>query len=166
MRRSAPSTYSYLYRYDRVWLTKHTPTAPIRQSRAPVVDWSRRDHQLRKRAVASINALRNAPGRPVRLRFTTITRHMGCAALLERRDVPLPRTLALIRASVESPLDAARRRISWAATQLDAARAQPARWQLVRAAGLRAALADALTPELDAAMDQIWTTYPNVAVVA
>jgi Tn7-like transposition protein D len=46
LRKRLPSTYSYLFRFDRKWLDQHKPPRPEPKSRKPRVDWQARDREL------------------------------------------------------------------------------------------------------------------------
>ena len=46
LRKRLPSTYSYLFRFDREWLDRHRPPRPEPKPRKPRVDWQARDREL------------------------------------------------------------------------------------------------------------------------
>jgi Tn7-like transposition protein D len=46
LRKSLPSTYSYLFRFDRKWLDQHRPPRQEPKPRKPRVDWQARDRAL------------------------------------------------------------------------------------------------------------------------
>jgi hypothetical protein len=46
LRKRLPSTYSYLFRFDREWLDQHRPPSPAPKPRKPRVDWQARDREL------------------------------------------------------------------------------------------------------------------------
>jgi hypothetical protein len=46
LRKRLPSTYSYLFRFDRKWLDQHRPPRPESKPRKPRMDWQARDREL------------------------------------------------------------------------------------------------------------------------
>lgn len=147
LRQAAPTTYSYLHRYDRAWLQAMSPPRQARGPSRARIDWKVRDLKLAEEADRAADSLLDLPGRPVRLTRTAIARQLGHGALILEHGSRLPTTTARIEARVESRLDFARRRIRWAA--LNDLAAQRSRTTLSRRAGLRPDLADDLVQDLD-----------------
>ena len=163
LRRRAPATYAHLYRCDRGWLEANQPPRARSSARRPRVDWSTRDAELRALAEETVAQILAAPGRPIRLRVTTVARRMGCLALLEQHQDRLPLTGAYLDQFAESRSGYARRKIDWVARQYIHEGIEPARWEFVRRAALRPALAALLAPELSEALCTIRATVSPFA---
>ena len=110
IRKLVPAAYCFLLEHDRDWLESVLP--PARRARF-VLNWPKRDRELSRRALASIEALRRAPGQPRRLTFAGIVSSMDLRTSLYRRDERLPLTLAVIDAAVEDQPSVMRRRAEW-----------------------------------------------------
>lgn len=153
LRSRCPATFSYLYRFDRDWLTTHSPARILGAARpSRRVDWPARDALLLRHAREVVAALREVSPRPTRIRPATIAHRMGHATLIAQHGDKLPRTQAYLQRQSESREDFGRRRIAQAAQRLLATEGPVARWRLIRLAGLRPDLASALQPQLDAAI--------------
>lgn len=149
-----PATYSYLYRYDRMWLANHYPPAsatkkPQQSSR---IDWMERDREMREAAGDAVNALLAESGRPTKIRPATIARRMGELSLLQQKAHLLPATTAYMVRATETDVDYARRKIEWLRRSLAAASEAPPKHVFVRSAGLRPHLVSALSLEIDEAV--------------
>jgi hypothetical protein len=151
----APATYSYLYRYDREWLSAHRPpTVPARRESLRV-DWSERDKALLQEARRVVSYLQNTSGRPVWIRKTTVLRQIGRSSLFFRNEHQLPQTAQFLSQCAETRLDFARRKITWAISHFVNEGECPPKWKFIRKVSLRPDLARQLSPELEEAIRAI-----------
>ncbi len=147
-----PASYMWLYRHDKEWLRA---TSPPRTHPAPTprIDWPARDARLAEAVPKAALALRNAPGRPVRVTRAAIGRHLEALALVQKRLDKLPGTDIALGRVVEARGAFAIRRVWWAADCFRRECVRPPRWRLIARAGtgrvaachqVRAAIDDAL----------------------
>ena len=128
--------YTWLYRNDLEWLKEHMPTRKKTQQQSFRVDWDMRDSQIAEIVKSSAIRIKNAPGRPIRVTLTAIGRDIGQTALLQQHLNKLPLTAEILVEFLETREEFAVRRIQWAALQYDREGTQPARWELIRRAGV------------------------------
>lgn len=148
----APATYSYLYRYDREWLSAHRPPTVPARSESPRIDWAERDKVLLQEAGRAVSYLQNAPGRPVWIRKTTVLKQVRRCSLFFRNEHQLPQTAQFLSRCAETRLDFARRKIMWAISHFVNKGECPPKWKLIRKVSLRPDLARQLGPELEEAI--------------
>jgi ribosomal protein L37AE/L43A len=163
LRRRAPATYAHLYRRDRGWLEANQPPRVRPAVQKPRVDWCARDAELRALAETTVERILADPGRPIRLRVTTVARRMEYLALVEQHRDRLPLTSKYLDQVVESRSAHARRKIAWVAKQYIRERVVPAEWEFIRRAALRPHLAAVLTTEISEALGLIRTTASPLA---
>lgn len=149
LRRSAPHTYLYLYRYDRLWLAHNRPDRSTVKCSASGVNWPKRDQYLLIRATEAVAEMLQDSKRPVRIRPTTVARRIGAAAVLQQRAALLPRTMAYLSSVHETDQAYGLRKLRWAAAQLNGGGGIPSAWQLIRKAALRPSQVDALQAEIE-----------------
>jgi hypothetical protein len=86
LRKRLPSTYSYLFRFDRKWLDQHRPPRQEPKTRNPRVDWQARDRAL----VENIREIvLRAPGPLTRGKLLA---ELGIGNMLRRNPDELQRT--------------------------------------------------------------------------
>jgi len=86
LRKRLPSTYSYLFRFDRKWLDQHRPPRPEPKPRKSRVDWQARDREL----VENIREIiLRAPGLSTRGKLLA---ELGIGNMLRRNPNELKRT--------------------------------------------------------------------------
>lgn len=141
LRRLAPACYAYLYRHDQDWLGLHSPrriSSCVRQSR---VNWRDRDGAVVQLLAAAKKALLSEAGRPKRISLAALGRRAGVLAWVQKHLLKMPRAKALLVSAVESHTDFARRRIAWAARQLEINSMPIKKWRLLCYARLRPKIA-------------------------
>jgi hypothetical protein len=153
------TTYVYLWRYDHAWLKEHRVAAlmpsTVDAERTPRVDWTQRDRDLlaiAQHAVASLRA-EETPWRA--LTCSAIIRRMGVAGIVSRHRDQLPMSVAYIKQATESRRDFARRKLALLVDRFAAVGTVPARWVLVRIAGLRSDLARQLDDDITETLETI-----------
>jgi hypothetical protein len=166
LRSKIPGVYTWLYKNDLEWLKEHIPTRKKAIQRSTRVDWNMRDRQLAELVKSSAIRIKNAPGRPIRVTLTAIGRDISQTALLQQHLNKLPLTAEKLVEFVETYEEFAVRRIEWAAIQYEQEGTQPARWELIRRAGVDrlkshndvcAALDEAIQFTLKEGMDYVVT---------
>jgi len=95
-RQLLPSTYSYLYRFDREWLDAHRPPHSPAKVVRQRVNWPERDRLIAAKAEEIIRRGGNTPN-PV-----AVYRELGITGLLRRNGHKLPLTMQVIRHSTLS----------------------------------------------------------------
>jgi len=98
LRKRIPSTYSYLFRFDRKWLDQHRPPLPEPKPRKSRVDWQARDREL----VENIREIiLRAPRPSTRGKLLA---ELGIGNMLRRNPGELKRTREEIQKSMLHPL--------------------------------------------------------------
>jgi len=144
------TTYSWLYRYDTPWLRVHLPPAqrPVRGTSS--IDWNQRDEWLVNQIQHAVQALTSASERPVCIKRSVLTRHMGIEKWLYKAISKLPRTKALLAQVLDTRTSFVLRRLQWIKNRYREEGVCPTRYQFM----VRAGLNDCLQfPEVVAAFD-------------
>jgi len=92
-RRLHPSTYSYLFRFDRDWLDTHRPPSAPAKPAKQRVNWQERDHLLAAKAEEILKQSDTTPTPAY------VHRELGIASLLRRNRHKLPLTMQTIHPS-------------------------------------------------------------------
>ncbi|GAA5534068.1 hypothetical protein Dalu01_02476 [Deinococcus aluminii] len=153
LRQRFPGVYTWLYRHDRTWLSRHSPLRTVSRSTVTRVDWKQRDTRLAlalRRAARSLLSLE----RPVRVTPSRLGREVRQAALLDQHLDKLPRCARVLAELSETREAFAVRRIRRAAAELQRTGGQLPRWRFVRLCGLRPELL--AVPEVAQAFEQAW----------
>jgi hypothetical protein len=164
LRRITPGIYTWLYRYDKIWLKEHTPVhAKKNRTVCHRVDWAERDARLAEEVISAAIRLKNLLGRPVHLTLSAIARELGQSALLQQHLDKLPRTAEALKEHIESREAYAVRRIRWTAMNCIQKNIRLERWQLIRKAGV-SRLAE--SPQVKDAIDDALQTLEKSCYVA
>jgi hypothetical protein len=148
LRKRASAAYAFLYRSDREWLDTQKPSARIPHAQSSRVDWAKRDRELQRQAAKVVETLRQARGRPVWIRRSTVLKRMGrTSEYFSNRD-RLPRTRAFLGEVSETRLEFAQKKIEWVALDCISRKICPKPWELIRQAALRSDLASSLSEEI------------------
>ncbi|MBW4693437.1 MAG: TnsD family transposase [Lyngbya sp. HA4199-MV5] len=135
LRRCAPATYSWLYRYDQVWLSQHSPSAQKPVYINNRVDWQERDEQILAQVQEAMQRLLVAE-RPIRITVSKVAKVIGQLALIEQHLDQMPLTKVYLDTVAESIEDYQIRRVRWVARLLDHRGESVDRWKVIRIAGL------------------------------
>ena len=135
LRRFAPATYSWLYRYDRAWLNQKSP--PVQKSvyANNWVDWQARDAQILAQVQEAVQGMLAAE-KPIRITVSKVAKAIGQLALIEQHLDQMPLTKVYLDSVVESIEDYQIRRVLWAVALLDRQGEDVGLWKVVRIAGL------------------------------
>lgn len=129
--------YTWLYRHDKAWLQNyiscHAKGWPVRD----LIDWDRRDCELVARLSRALDDLYALPGRPILISLAALCRALSVPPDAFRQRRKLPKSLAFIKASVESQHDHQLRKLHWAARFLAAGNLAITKSSLLRQAGIR-----------------------------
>ncbi len=134
-----PVSYRWLKENDYEWFNAHLP-APLRVVNLEVrqqVDWSNRDKELALAVRKSAENLKNAPGRPIWLTKTVITKKIGIRKLVSDSKDKLPLTIKVLDEVVETQQEYAIRRLRWATERFQEEGVCPPRWLLLLRASLK-----------------------------
>lgn len=130
--------YSWLRRNDKTWLAEQLAVTKPDVKRKPCVDWEARDKVLALRVVEISKTMSQLPGKPKWISRAALGRSVDKAETIERNAEKLPLTHAALSACAESLEEYQRRRIFWAARELQGQMSgPPSRWNLLRFAGIR-----------------------------
>jgi transposase len=116
IRRLLSKEYAWLYRHDRDFLwsqlakLRHMTRMPSERDSI----WKERDRLAHHRIVRAAQALRLRPGKPTRLTGGALSRYAGVEKIVAKHLDRLPKTLAILKASGEKPVQFRKRRIAWA----------------------------------------------------
>jgi hypothetical protein len=136
--------YSWLYVYDKNWLKAHLPPCKKIAKFSPQVDWKKRDTELAAAVQLTIQRLKTAPGRLVKVTKTAIVSDLGQLRLIYQHKDKLPLTISSIEELTETREEFAIRRIQWATKYFCDANVCPKQWELLRQAGIKPDLAEVL----------------------
>jgi len=141
LRKKFGRIYIWLHQHDSQWLETHLPQqrrhtvlSPQRPAR---VDWSIRDSELAAGVKELAVQMKNAPGRPIWLTKTAITRKLGQYTLIQKQIDKLPLTDRVLSEVVETQVEYAIRRLEWATECFRQEHIYPPRWQLLSRASLK-----------------------------
>lgn len=131
--------YSWLRRHDREWLAEQQATSEKNDvNRKPCADWAERDKCWAQQVVEVSESMRRLPGKPKWISRAALERAVAKAETIERNAEKLPLTHGALSSCAESLEECQRRRLCWAASELQKQRTgTPQRWQLLRVAGIR-----------------------------
>ncbi|MBW4419895.1 MAG: TnsD family transposase [Myxacorys californica WJT36-NPBG1] len=157
LRRFAPSTYSWLYRYDREWLNQHSP--PVQKSVYinNRVDWQQRDEQILAQVKEAVQGLL-AEEKPIRITVSRVAKVIGQLALIEQHLDQMPMMQAYLNSVTESLEDYQIRRVRWAAKVLNQRGERVEPWKVVRLAGLKPDYSKNVASEIEI---QIYEMYSD-----
>lgn len=134
-----PVSYRWLKENDCEWFNAHLPD-PLRVSKQNVrqqVDWSSRDKELAQAVRKAALDFKNAPGRPIWLTKTAITKKIGIRKLVSGNKAKLPLTIKVLDEVVETQEEYAMRRLKWATELFQQEGVCPPRWLLLLRASLK-----------------------------
>lgn len=155
LRNAAEDVYMWLYKNDKIWLNTNTPKLDIRKNKANRVDWKERDNQLFKQVRKSVNEILHADSKPTRITVSRIGKVTGNLALLEKHLDKLPLTKRYLLDHIESIEAFQKRRVIWAANELNKSGEELKKWKIIRKAGIRSEYKE----EIDGAIDEIVERY-------
>ncbi|CAM3068602.1 TnsD family Tn7-like transposition protein [Paenibacillus sediminis] len=129
--------YMWLYRNDKQWLQTVLPKSPRRVKVRSRVNWNQRDKNTANAINEAIVQLRLSKDKPERLTLARIGNFIGKRALLERHLNRLPICQGLLKMNLETEEQYQIRRIDWAFERVRQQGKRPARWRIIREAGIR-----------------------------
>jgi hypothetical protein len=136
LRKLAPSIYMWLYRNDKDWMQKNSPSKlkPICKNKR--VDWEKRYLELLSKVqVAYVALLSKNP--PVRITKSHLGREIRQKSLVEKHLKKLPKLRRYIEKMTESVEEYQKRRIIWGISKLNQENSELKVWKVVRYAGLK-----------------------------
>ena len=133
------AVYSWLRRHDREWLSEQLAAGKKRKvERKPCVDWAERDKLWAQKVVEASEVMRSFEGKPKWISRATLVRTLAKADTIKRNAERLPMTHAALSSCAEQLADYQRRRLYWAAGELQKQLMVPLQpWRLLRLAGIR-----------------------------
>lgn len=138
LRKLNPTLYNRLYRSDRSWLEKESPTKVRRRlAIKPRIDWIRRDWELVEKIKMAVLAIQTKEGKPKQLSKNAIGLATGQVSLLEKHLDKLPQTKAYLELVVENKEQYRMRRLKWAIEELKREGKGIVKWEVLRKAGIR-----------------------------
>lgn len=157
LRQMLPSSYAWLYRHDRSWLSEQQRVRRVQQPATKQrVNWSERDASCSGAIQVASERLRNKPGRPVYISRAALLNASGVAVTTHRTLRKLPETRSALEKCAESLEQFALRRVRWAAEVCLQSGGRLPRWRVVRLAGVGRLVGNLLVAHaLDEAMEQI-----------
>lgn len=130
-----PKERAWLYRHDREWMDRHSPTALRKKWSDQRVDWESLDCRIATQLLkAAQEIVREIP--PQRVTQAALERKLGLPRWLSKRRVKLPKSINVL-VDVAETIDGFRlRRIAWAVSELDRQTLPTRSWRVRRLAGL------------------------------
>ncbi|MDZ8257985.1 TnsD family transposase [Nostoc sp. ChiQUE01b] len=136
LRALAKATYIWLYRNDKEWLNKNSPSLKMPLPCISKVDWIERDKQVLEKVKNAVRSLLSAE-KPARITIGKIGKAIGLLALLEKHLSEMPVTKVYLESVTETVEDFQIRRIKWAIQRLDDCGEEIQPWKVIRLAALR-----------------------------
>ncbi|SEO90464.1 TniQ protein [Amphibacillus marinus] len=136
LRKLEPNTFMWLYRNDKHWLDKHSPTQVIKKNNySSKVDWNERDSTISNEIIPIIVGLMNC-ARPVRVTKSKIGKLINKLALLERHLDKMPLTNFILEDVTETVEEFQVRRVNFYYNKLINHRKSLSLWEIKKVAGL------------------------------
>jgi hypothetical protein len=156
------AAYDMLMKEDREYLNS---MIPLRPNRPIPINWAERDSDLAQKVSIAAEAIRNQPGKPVRVTKMKIAQSLEAKNQILNLSPRLSETKAVLGKMVESREDFAIRRLIWAKEFFVDKKESPRWWELVIKAGVE----KSLTPRVDALshalLNEIETTVQNLSSI-
>lgn len=155
-REIAPKTYHWLMHKDNEWLKANMPPLFKRVGTPRQVDWQERDIQLAEEVQLAADRIKGVEGRPLQVTKNAIAHGMDRKEMLLKRKQldKLPLTKNALHEVVETRVQFAFRRLSWAVGCFREEGKAPAKSELALRAGVDYYLWQ--MPEAKAALDDRW----------
>lgn len=134
LRKENKALYMKLYRNDKEWLEKNSPS-PVKKKSVESVDWGFRDREMLEMVKETVERLLCTNEKPERITISRIGKKLGNLALLEKHMTKLPMTNVYLKSNIETIIDFQKRRIRWAIDNSEAE--ESAWWKIARKAGIR-----------------------------
>jgi len=112
LRKLVPKVYIWLYRNDRDWLDKNSPTSIKKKVISTRVDWIQRDKELVKLIKDFLNSI-DKKAKPIRITKRYIAVSIGKLSWIEKHLERLPLTRQFIESIAESSLEYRERLNVW-----------------------------------------------------
>ncbi len=136
LRKQFPALYMWLYRNDKDWLNKHSPTLQRPVYTKNRVNWQERDKQIKLQVEEAVTQLVNFDV-PQRITIGKIGTMTGLKAMLEQKLDKLPLTQAYLSEVTESVTKFQNRRIKWAISEIHRRGEEVKTWKVMRLAGMK-----------------------------
>lgn len=143
---------TWLANYDRKWFEKHLPPRRKQAGPPPRFNWPEQDELLAQAVRKQADLIRLAPGKPVRISFTSLGRQIGKLAVVTKRGHLVPLTKQALSDVAETAEDCAVRRVNWASKTLREEGINPSKWQIRSKAVLSTKMAE--HPLVNSAIEQ------------
>lgn len=149
LRKLLGGDYTWLYRHDREWLNAHLPPCTIKRgTRAPRIDWKKRDQEICGRVKTAIEELRKDSASLRRITKGCVGEMSGCLSLIQKHLGKLPQTREVLEAACESVEDFQLRRVRRVVSMLHEENVSIATWRIVREARLRPNISQKVADEI------------------
>ncbi|MBP1153963.1 hypothetical protein JOE45_002553 [Paenibacillus sp. PvR098] len=144
LRKLNPTLFNRLYRLDRSWLERESPTKVKRRGASKTrINWNSRDRDLVEKIKISVVAIQARDGKPKQISINSIGLEIGNRTLLDKYLDKLPLTKAYLKLVVGSNEQYRLRRLKWAIKELKREGRRITRWEVLRKAGVRPEIIDA-----------------------
>ncbi|UQQ36192.1 TnsD family transposase [Paenibacillus polymyxa] len=138
LRKLNPTLFNRLYRSDRFWLEKESPSkVRKRVASKPRVNWESRDRELVEKIKKAVVDIQSKEGKPKQISIRSIGLAIGNRTLLDKFLDKLPLTKACLKLVVENNEQYRWRRLKWAIEELKQERRKFSKWEVLRKAGTR-----------------------------
>lgn len=136
LRKENKALYMKLYRNDKEWLGKNSPS-PEKKKSIEKVDWKRRDEELLEKVRDTVENLLYFESKPVRITVGRIGYLIGERALLEKKLNRLPRTKSYLEKKVETINQFQERRILHTIKQYQQKDEELVTWKILKDSGIK-----------------------------
>ncbi|MBE2911508.1 TnsD family Tn7-like transposition protein [Anoxybacillus flavithermus] len=142
LRKMAPDVYAFLYRHDRDWLNKYSPSKKRIQPPKQRVNWDKRDKEILKMVKEVVRTWDLGADKPTRITKTSIGKKINQLSLLEKKGDKLPKTMNYISQVEESLESFQMRRVEFVIEKLKQEGQPIIEWQIYKKAGLRSTVSN------------------------
>ncbi|WP_164525474.1 TnsD family Tn7-like transposition protein [Siminovitchia acidinfaciens] len=140
IRRLNPGLFMWLYKYDRQWLSKHSPKVNGILVAKERVSWAKRDEELFtevQEIIKKWSSYEEEKGKLIRKTYSSIANRTQRPHFILKKTEKLPKTLNLLQKICESNEGFRLRRIDWAAGQLIEEGKIIKSWSLLKKSSIR-----------------------------
>lgn len=154
LRRLKPSTYIYLYRHEKEWLTHNSPILQKRKIENKRVNWQERDQEILIKIQEATDALQNKRGEMKKITVKSLGDSIGERALLEQHLDKMPKTKAFISKVCESDREFRLRRVRNVIDEMKGTGELIKTWKVLRKACIKKKFYNEIKEAIDVHIEQ------------
>lgn len=137
LRNLKPSTYTFLYRYDKEWLNNNSPKIRKKRRENERVNWQERDLEILQRVRKATEDILSKKGNMKRITVNNLGDSIGESALLEQQLDKMSKTKAFIEQVWESEQEYRLRRVKYVIEEMRKDGEVIKKWKVLRKACIK-----------------------------